>query len=73
MAKCLIIGDKARQDAVSALSTIAQAIGSTLGPAGLPAILDKASIYGDLFPVVSKDGLTLLSNLDFVDPVHKLP
>lgn len=70
MAKTLIIGEKARTKACKALRKIAAAVGTTLGPAGLPAILDKPSVVsGELYPTVTKDGVTVISNLDFVDPV----
>lgn len=70
MAKTLIAGDRARDEAVKALADIAHAVATTLGPTGLPAIIDQRSIGGDLYPTVTKDGVSCINAMSFVDPIY---
>jgi chaperonin GroEL len=70
VAKTFLVGEKARKEAVDALSAIAEAVGTTLGPSGLPAILDKHSSFGGSVPVVTKDGVTTLQAMEFLDPIQ---
>lgn len=68
--KQLVIGKKAREDAVEALNEIAEFVGSTLGPAGLPVIYDSPSSHGgDSFPKTTKDGVTTISWMKFEEPI----
>jgi chaperonin GroEL (HSP60 family) len=69
MAKILLTGHQARAEAVEALERLALAVGTTLGPAGLPAILDHRNHLGMVAPVVTKDGVTVLQAMDFTEPV----
>lgn len=70
MAKTLIAGDRARDEAVKALTEIANAVATTLGPTGLPAIIDQKSIGGELYPTVTKDGVSCINAMSFVDPIY---
>lgn len=70
MAKTLIIGSNAREKAVDALCDIADAVATTLGPTGLPAIIDQRSVTGDLYPTTTKDGVSTINAMGFVDPVY---
>jgi len=67
--KQLVVGKQARDMAVDALQEIAEAVGSTLGPAGLPVIFDKPNQMGELQPTQTKDGVTTISWMSFTDPI----
>jgi chaperonin GroEL len=67
--KQLVVGKQARDMAVDALCEIAEAVGSTLGPAGLPVIFDKPNQMGEMQPTVTKDGVTTISWMQFTDPI----
>lgn len=67
--KQLVVGKKARQQAVQALNEIAEAVGSTLGPAGLPVIFDRPGPHGDTQPTTTKDGVTTISWMRFDEPI----
>jgi len=67
--KTLKIGSEARQHACEALANIAAAVGSTLGPTSCPFLFEKRDASGELRASVSKDGLTVLRSLEFIDPV----
>lgn len=69
MTKTLEIQEASRK-AVEALSKIAQAVGSTLGPAGKPAIIEKRDPLGDFCATYTKDGITVLKALEFNDPIE---
>jgi len=69
MTKLLVV-DEAAQKATAALVTIARAIGSTLGPAGKPAIIEKRDPLGDFCATYTKDGVTVLKSLEFNDPIE---
>jgi len=69
MTKTLEIQDASRK-AVEALSKIAQAVGSTLGPSGKPAIIEKRDPLGDFCATYTKDGITVLKALEFNDPIE---
>lgn len=69
--KQIIVGNEARQKAVDALSFIANAVGTTLGPKGLSFIMEKNnSLDGNLSPVISKDGISVMKSFDFTDPIQ---
>lgn len=69
--KILLSNDNARQQAVAALEKVALAVGTTLGPGGLPAIIETRSPAGDSFTATTtKDGVTVLRGLKFTDPVE---
>ena len=62
------VGPEAQNHLAEALATIAEAVGSTLGPGGRPFGFDKQSADMRLTPSWTKDGLTVLKSLDFPDP-----
>ena len=62
------VGDKARQEMIDALSSISDAVGSTLGPGGRPFAFDKMGIDMRFQATFSKDGLTVLRSLGFENP-----
>jgi chaperonin GroEL len=76
MGKLIEYGDQAKTRAVTALDKIATIVGSTLGPSGSPVMLTKetSAKYHQVFH--TKDGITVLRELEFSDPVedaiHKL-
>ena len=61
------IGEEAIKDMADALNFISRAVRSTLGPGGRPFVYDKADITGRNSATFSKDGLTVLRSLGFVD------
>lgn len=69
--KDLIVGKEAANRSVEALRLIANAVGSTLGPAGCPALIDKfESSVRETQTSTTKDGVTLLRHLNFIDSVQ---
>lgn len=62
------VGKEAQKDLSQALATIADAVGSTLGPGGRPFGFDKQGTDMRLTPSFTKDGLTVLRSLDFDHP-----
>lgn len=62
------LGKEAQQRLSEALSHIALAVGSTLGPGGMPFGFDKYDPAGRLVSTFSKDGLTVLKALRFQSP-----
>ena len=61
------LGKEAQKELSTALSTIAAAIGSTLGPGGMPFGFDRFDPAGRLDSSQSKDGFTVLRALRFDD------
>ena len=59
------VGEAAIKDMTQALSLIAEAVRSTLGPGGRPFVFDQADVTGRLAASFSKDGLTVLRSLRF--------
>jgi chaperonin GroEL len=69
--KSLEIGKDARKAAVGALDKIASAVATTMGPRGMPFIIEKEnSMDGKLSPTITKDGLTVLRSMSFGDPIQ---
>lgn len=69
--KKLVIHEDAKKEAVAALETVAEAVATTLGPKGLPFIIEKSnSIDAKPSPTVTKDGLTVLRSLSFAEPIQ---
>ena len=69
--KVLLVGKEARQKSVQALSKIASAVATTLGPRGLPSIIDSESnLSGKVVPSITKDGLTFLNAMRFECPIE---
>jgi len=52
---------------VGTMKTIADIVGATLGPGGSPVLIERQD-FG-LPPLVTKDGVTVFTNLGFEDPV----
>src|SRR3979411_2921468 len=59
-AKQLSYSDEARQKLLAGVSKLSRAVGSTLGPRGRNAVLDKG--WGA--PKVTKDGVTVAEDID---------
>lgn len=49
------------------MKTISEIVGATLGPGGSPVLIERQQF--SLPPLVTKDGVTVFSNLGFEDPV----
>src|ERR671918_1801938 len=64
MAKQLLYTDEARKKLLSGAEKLAKAVGSTLGPTGRHAIIEKS--FGG--PTVTKDGVTVSKEVDLPDP-----
>lgn len=62
------IGEDAKKEMVEALSSISEAVGSTLGPGGRPFAFDRYGPDMRLQATFSKDGLTVLRALGFENP-----
>ena len=70
IAKELSFGEDARKKLREGIKTVADAVGSTLGPQGRNVILESENIVGGL--TVTKDGVTVLRNINLLHPVHNL-
>lgn len=69
--KDLVLGDEATRRTSEALEKIALAIGSTLGPSGRSAIIDRYEpALRRTRPVKTKDGVTVLGHIQFEDSVE---
>ena len=68
MAKQMVFDDAARQALLAGVSKLARAVGSTLGPRGRNAVLDKG--WGS--PKVTKDGVTVAEDIDLDDSYENL-
>ena len=62
MAKQLLFDEAARQGLLRGVEKLAQAVKSTLGPAGRNVILDKK--FGS--PTITKDGVTVAKEIDLM-------
>lgn len=67
--KQLVVGPKAREKAIESLTLIAEAVGSTLGPSGLPVILDRKNANDNMQPSTTKDGVTVINSMQFDEPI----
>lgn len=65
------VGQNARKKLLEALNEIAMAVGSTLGPGGMPFGFDKLNAAMIRTATFSKDGLTVLKSLQFPDNPEK--
>ena len=68
MAKQLLFDEAARQGLLRGVEKLAQAVKSTLGPAGRNVILDKK--FGS--PTITKDGLTVAKEIELDDPYENM-
>jgi len=64
----MVFDDAARQALLAGVSKLARAVGSTLGPRGRNAVLDKG--WGS--PKVTKDGVTVAEDIDLDDSYENL-
>src|SRR5436190_13506613 len=64
----MVFDDEARQPLLAGVSKLARAVGSTLGPRGRNAVLDKG--WGA--PKVTKDGVTVAEDIDLEDPYENM-
>jgi chaperonin GroEL (HSP60 family) len=62
------VGAEARKEMLDALVTISEAVGSTLGPYGMPFAYDRIGADMRWQATFSKDGLTVIRSLGFKDP-----
>jgi len=68
VAKKMVFDDDARQLLRSGVQKLARAVGTTLGPRGRNAVLDKG--WGS--PKITKDGVTVAEDIDLDDPNENL-
>ena len=68
MAKQLLFDEAARQGLLRGVEKMAQAVKSTLGPAGRNVILDKK--FGS--PTIAKDGVTVAKEIELDDPYENM-
>lgn len=68
MAKMMIYEDEARKALLEGVSKLARAVGSTLGPRGRNAVLDKG--WGA--PKVTKDGVTVAEDIELECPYENM-
>src|SRR4029079_19069621 len=60
--------EDARKSLLAGVNKLARAVGSTLGPRGRNAVLDKG--WGA--PKVTKDGVTVAEDIDLEDPFENM-
>ena len=68
MAKQLLFDEAARQGLLRGVEKMAQAVKSTLGPAGRNVILDKK--FGS--PTITKDGVTVAKEIELKDNLENM-
>jgi chaperonin GroEL len=68
VAKLMSFDEEARKSLLAGVSKLAKAVGSTLGPRGRNAVLDKG--WGA--PKVTKDGVTVAEDIDLEDPFENM-
>lgn len=68
MAKLMVFDEEARKSLLAGVSKLSRAVGSTLGPRGRNAVLDKG--WGA--PKVTKDGVTVAEDIDLEDPFENM-
>ena len=68
MAKQIKFDTNARESLLSGINQLADAVKSTLGPAGKNVMIDN----GNGSPIVTKDGVTVAKSIDLEDPYENL-
>ena len=68
MAKQIKFDTNARESLLSGINQLANAVKSTLGPAGKNVMIDN----GNGSPIVTKDGVTVAKSIDLEDPYENL-
>jgi chaperonin GroEL len=66
--KQILFSDNARRKMLEGVDTLAQAVGTTLGPTGRNVILSKS--FGG--PTVTKDGVTVSKEIELPDPFENM-
>ena len=67
MAKLMSFDEEARKSLLAGVNKLSRAVGSTLGPRGRNAVLDKG--WGA--PKVTKDGVTVAEDIDLENAFDK--
>lgn len=67
MAKDIRFSEDMRKKVYAGAHRVAEAVASTLGPAGRTVIIDSGA-----YPLITRDGVTVAKNIDFDDPVENL-
>src|SRR5688500_4593405 len=67
-AKQLVFSEEARRRLQRGVDTLANAVGTTLGPKGRNVTLDKT--FGD--PTVTHDGVTVAKEIELADPYENM-
>ena len=68
MAKQIKFDTNARESLLSGINQLADAVKSTLGPAGKNVMIDN----GNGSPTITKDGVTVAKSIDLEDPYENL-
>ena len=68
MAKQIKFDTNARESLLSGINQLANAVKSTLGPAGKNVMIDN----GNGSPTITKDGVTVAKSIDLEDPYENL-
>ncbi len=68
MAKQLFFDDRARQSILSGVTTLTNAVKTTLGPKGHNVVIDKK--FGS--PTITKDGVTVAKEIQLEDPFENM-
>ena len=68
MAKQILFSDAARRKMLEGVDTLAEAVGTTLGPTGRNVIISKS--FGG--PTVTKDGVTVSKEIELPDPFENM-
>ncbi|KKT18126.1 MAG: Heat shock protein 60 family chaperone GroEL [Candidatus Peregrinibacteria bacterium GW2011_GWA2_43_8] len=68
MSKQIVYGDDARQQLLSGVRKLADAVRITMGPKGRNVVLDKK--YGS--PVITNDGVTIAKEIDLEDKYENM-
>ena len=68
--KKLEFNDEAREKLVNGINEIANAVSSTLGPAGQTVIIESPEHTHGI--TVTKDGVTVAKAIDLLDPTENL-
>lgn len=68
MPKQLLFSEAARRKVLEGVQTLAQAVGTTLGPTGRNVIISKS--FGG--PTVTKDGVTVSKEIELPDPFQNM-
>lgn len=64
MAKQILLHDEARQAILRGMETVAEVVGSTLGPRGKTVVLGRPIVAA----LITKDGVTVANNISLPDP-----